>query len=89
MKTLLIGALIAGAATSAFAADLPAPQAAPAPVHAPPAFSWTGVYFGVNGGFAWANANNGSFGSLSGGEFGGTVGGNYQMGQFVLGAEGD
>ncbi len=88
MKTLLIGALLAGVAASAFAADLPPQTAAPAPSYVPQ-FTWTGVYFGVNGGFGWANTNNGSFGGLFGGEFGGTVGANYQMGQIVLGAEGD
>ena len=90
MTRLLIGALLAGVATSAVAADLPAYKAAPAPaVYAPPPFSWTGVYFGVNGGYGWASTNSNSFGNPSGGFVGGTVGANYQMGQFVFGAEGD
>ena len=59
-----------------------------APAYAAP-FTWTGVYFGVNGGLGWANTSNSSFGNLTGGAFGGTVGGNVQMGQFVVGAEGD
>jgi outer membrane immunogenic protein len=89
MTKFLIGALLAAAATSAVAADLPAPSSAPAPVYAQPQFSWTGVYFGVNAGLGWAGTNNGSFGGLSGGEFGGTVGANYQMGPLVFGVEGD
>jgi len=89
MTRFLIGALIASVATSALAADLP-PRQAPyaAPAYAAP-FSWTGVYFGVNGGAGWASTNNNSFGGLSGWTFGGTAGANYQMGQFVIGAEGD
>lgn len=90
MTRLLIGALLAGVATSAVAADLPTYNAAPAPaVYVPPPFSWTGVYFGVNGGYGWASTNSNSFGNPSGGFVGGTVGANYQMGQFVFGAEGD
>jgi len=43
-------------ASSALAADLPTPPPAPPPVPAPvpaPAFSWTGFYVGVHGGYAW------------------------------------
>jgi len=90
MTRHLIGALLAGVATSAVAADLPTYNAAPAPaVYVPPPFSWTGVYFGVNGGYGWASTNSNSFGNPSGGFVGGAVGANYQMGQFVFGAEGD
>ncbi len=90
MTRFLIGALMAGVATSALAADLPSRQAVPysAPAYAPP-FTWTGVYFGVNGGGGWASTSNGSFGNLSGWTFGGTAGANYQINQFVIGAEGD
>ena len=89
MTRFLFGALMAGVATSAFASDLPPRQAAPyAPAYVAP-FSWTGVYFGVNGGGGWASTSNNSFGGLSGWTFGGTAGANYQMGQFVIGGEGD
>ncbi len=90
MNRILIAALMAGVATTALAADLPTRKAvAPyAPAYIPP-FTWTGVYFGVNGGGAWASTSNNSFGSLSGWTFGGTVGGNYQINQFVVGVEGD
>jgi outer membrane immunogenic protein len=89
MTRFLIGALVAGVATSALAADLPyRPEAPYAPAYVAP-FTWTGVYFGLNAGYGWASTSNDSFGSLSGGAIGATVGGNLQMGQFVVGAEGD
>ncbi len=89
MMRLLIGALLASVATSAVAADLPSPNTAPPPSYYPPAFSWTGFYLGVNGGYGWGSTNSNSFGNASGGFAGGTVGGNFQIGQFVVGAEGD
>jgi outer membrane immunogenic protein len=70
-------------------------------VNAPPpppvlVFSWTGFYIGANIGGAWANNrladtllltnfnnNNGAF--IGGGQ----VGGNYQIGSFVIGGEWD
>jgi outer membrane immunogenic protein len=85
-------------ATSAEAADLvaPAPVYKAPPAYVPP-FSWTGFYIGGNVGVGWSqgnvtddffglnltNSNNASF--LGGGQ----VGGNYQIGQFVIGAEAD
>ncbi|HEY1945057.1 MAG TPA: outer membrane protein [Roseiarcus sp.] len=90
MKKFLLAALLAGVATSAFAADLPTRKAppAPAPVYMPPVFTWTGFYVGVNGGGAFANGGR-DFGDPDGGEVGGTVGYNYQLGQIVLGVEAD
>ena len=102
MKRILIaGALALAAGGQALAADLPPgppPPRAPAtyvPVPVP-IFSWTGVYIGVNGGYAFGDSNwsdpiLGSTGNFSTDGFlvGGTLGGNYQWGQFVLGIEGD
>ncbi len=102
MKRILIaGALALAAGGQAFAADLPPgppPPRAPA-TYAPvpvPVFSWTGIYIGVNGGYSFGTSNwsppgfipTGNF-DTSGYLFGGTLGGNYQWGQFVLGIEGD
>jgi outer membrane immunogenic protein len=91
MKRLLLAALLAGVASAAVAADLPYRKAAPAPAPAyiPPVFSWTGFYAGLNGGWGAATGGGGDFGSASGGLVGGTLGYNYQIGQFVIGAESD
>lgn len=81
----------AGAAT---AADLSRPAPVPyypkAPIMAP-AYNWTGLYFGINGGGAFGTSvwdRNGSR-DISGGLVGGTIGYNYQAGQAVFGLEGD
>ncbi len=93
MKKILTAALLASVASSAFAADLPSRKGPPpAPMYAPPVFSWTGFYVGVNGGYGTGNFDNlgGTvFGDPSGGLVGGTVGYNYQINQFVVGLEGD
>jgi outer membrane immunogenic protein len=92
MKKILIGALLAGVATSAFAADLPTRKAPPPPYVPPPIFTWTGAYVGVVGSYGWGSMhgpNSGIFEDPDGG-FGGITGGyNYQIGQFVMGLEGD
>jgi outer membrane immunogenic protein len=91
MKKILIGALLAGVASSAFAADLPTRKAPAAPYIAPPIFTWTGYYIGINGGGAWGSMEHsaGIFSDPSGGLIGITTGYNYQMNQFVIGFEGD
>ncbi len=65
-----------------------------------PVYNWGGIYWGINGGYGfgdskWTDPNNfsalgstGSF-STSGYVVGGTLGVNYQMDAFVIGAEGD
>jgi outer membrane immunogenic protein len=89
----LIGVVaLAGAAT---AADLGQPQPVPyypkAAVFAPPPFSWTGFYVGINGGGGFGTSSWDTTGSrnISGGVVGGTVGYNYQFGPWVTGLEGD
>ena len=91
MKKILIGALLASVASSAFAADLPTRKAPPVPYVAPPIFTWTGFYIGVNGGGAFSSLSNsgGVIKAPSGGFGGVTYGYNYQIGQFVTGIEGD
>ncbi len=92
--TLYIGLLVAAMATPSFAADLPRPSYK-APIYTAPAFSWTGFYLGINGGYAWGDADIsnslGSFttGSTNGEMFGVTLGYNLQTGYWVWGLEGD
>lgn len=100
-RLVAAGAAVCGAAvfavSAASAADLP-PRPQPvykAPAYvAPAAYSWSGFYLGINGGGAFGRSGfdgfppTGGF-NTSGGLLGGTVGANWQMGQIVLGLEGD
>jgi len=97
-----LSSLLLGTTLAANAADLPpappmAPRAPVAYIPAPPPFSWTGFYIGGNLGAGWGQGNvvdslfgvnftNGNQVSFVGG---GQVGGNYQIGSFVIGAEAD
>jgi outer membrane immunogenic protein len=61
-----------------------------------PVFTWTGIYIGINGGYGFGDSNWTAPGLGSTGNFntdgfliGGTLGGNYQWGQFVFGIEAD
>jgi outer membrane immunogenic protein len=95
----LIAAVGIGCANLAFAADLSRPPPpAPAPAYIPPAFSWTGFYFGGNLGGAWSSRNvtdtltgvNFNTGNSNGAFVGGgQVGFNYQFSNIVVGLEGD
>lgn len=76
------------------AADLPMVTKAPAKVVAQ---TWTGIYIGAYGGYAWANTGLGNATALlddgshvaDGGIAGGTLGANYQTGIWVFGVEAD
>jgi len=92
--TGMIAALLS-APLAAQAADLPAPTyKAPAYV-APAAPTWSGFYIGINGGYAFGDADiSNSFGdfttdSQDGWLIGATLGYNYQTGRWVWGIEGD
>jgi outer membrane immunogenic protein len=77
----------------AVAADLsltPLYKAAPPPVAVP--YDWSGFYLGVNGGGGWGHSHWGGTGTgfgVNGGQAGGTLGYNRQIGNFVFGVEGD
>ncbi len=74
-------------AGSANAADIPAPGPATAPVYVPPraaVYNWTGFYVGAMGGYGWTNSQGND---LKGGFAGGTIGGNLQFQNFVVGVE--
>ena len=99
-----IGLVLAGATLPAVAADLPAQIYTKAPAIYAPYYSWTGCYIGIEGGGNWGRTRSTATGnpdpaiaglpitgnsSLSGAIVGGTVGCNYQTGNFVLGIEND
>jgi outer membrane immunogenic protein len=100
MRHVFIAAVIAVAAVgSARAADLPMK----APAAEPVAYTWSGCYLGIEGGGNWGHGsetgvttnpatngqpiNNGV--NLSGGLVGGTIGCNYQVGNWVFSIEND
>jgi outer membrane immunogenic protein len=93
MKRLFVaGVALLALASTAAAADLPGPQPYyKAPAFVPPPFTWSGFYLGVNGGGAFGTSTWDTAGSIntSGGLVGGTIGYNYQINHFVIGAEGD
>ena len=85
------------------AADVPAAKVYKAPLKAAPAMpDWTGVYFGINAGYAWARSNWGLSTPLSAitpfrsdslqpdSSIGGVqIGWNWQSGPWLWGIEGD
>jgi len=92
-RATILAALLAGVSmSSATAADLGARPMAPA--YAVPAWSWTGFYLGINGGYGWGTGST-SVGGLSdsfdinGGFVGGQLGYNWQTGNVVFGVEVD
>lgn len=102
MRNPVVAALagaVALTAGSAFAADLAAPvapRAALAASYKSTPFNWSGLYFGVNGGYGTGTTNGDMFTSnfgqignygIAGGLLGGQVGFNHQSGNLVLGVE--
>jgi outer membrane immunogenic protein len=101
-KCLLMMAALFALGSSAFAADLPNVKGAL--IFTPPAFSWTGLYIGVQAGYQWGATNFDSnaatiqgqsfIGGLPGYDASGVVGGahlgyNWQVDEWVIGVEGD
>ncbi len=93
MKKIFLTSTILGAtamlalASGASAADLPRKSAPQQFVQPLPIFTWTGFYVGINGGYLFDTG--GSRQSGEGFSIGGTVGYNYQIGNIVVGLEGD
>ncbi|MFS8145683.1 outer membrane protein [Rhizobium sp. BR 249] len=93
MKLAIATTLVALVASTAFAAD--AVQDVPAaPVAAAPVFTWSGPYFGIDGGAAWLNGDFSAGGvsdsqDFNGGVFGGFAGYNFQFDSIVVGIEGN
>ncbi|MGU3536331.1 outer membrane protein [Methylobacterium sp. A54F] len=101
LKSIPAAAFGLAAATHALAADLPARQAPPL-LPLPPAFTWTGLYVGVNAGYAFRGGSgrfeDPTYGTVTGGRSGGGFAGGGQIGYnyqftpgsgFVLGVEAD
>jgi outer membrane immunogenic protein len=98
MKKILTAIVLVTSAGTASAADMP--QTAPytrAP-YASPAYNWTGFYIGAMGGYGWSDQVRATIGGLTvsassndlkGGFGGGTVGYNWQAGNWVFGIEAD
>jgi outer membrane immunogenic protein len=84
------GALAGAVAAADMTPRYPHQPYVKAPINSP-AFSWTGFYLGLNGGGGWGHSSWDRTGDLnpSGGVIGGTAGLNWQMGQVVVGIEGD
>ncbi len=86
---ILAAAMMLASSTACFAADI-----VEQPVAAP-AFTWTGPYFGIDGGAGWLNGDFSAGGAsvsedFNGGLFGGFVGYNWQLdNSIVLGVEGN
>jgi outer membrane immunogenic protein len=93
MKSISTGIVVIASllSTGAFAADLAPRPYTKAPPIADPGYNWTGFYVGINGGGAWGNSQWDGLNKfdVSGGMIGGTIGYNWQVGQIVVGAEGD
>ncbi len=100
-RLLISGAALVAMTGSLLAADLPTRQPPPV-LPPPPAWSWTGVYIGVDGGYGGDRIRSRAFdsgtgvsaqtsASSSGFLAGGQVGFNYQFptSNFVLGLEAD
>jgi outer membrane immunogenic protein len=88
VKFILVVLTLAGSVSAAVAADVLPPAPAAPPVYRPPpaspAYNWSGFYIGAMGGYGWSS-NSGN--DLKGGFVGGTIGGNAQFGNFVVGGE--
>src|SRR5580704_4070341 len=88
MKSVLVVLALVASVSAAVAADVLPPTPAPPPVYRPPpvapVYNWTGFYIGAMGGYGWSTSQGVDF---KGGFAGGTIGGNAQFGNFVVGGE--
>lgn len=99
MKTRMIltgiaAAILLTAPLAAQAADLGRPRYEAPPPYVVPPSGWSGLYIGLNAGYMWGKAKwSGGAGifnvSPDGFIGGGTLGYNFQAGEWVLGLEGD
>jgi outer membrane immunogenic protein len=78
-----LAATLVAAPVAAQAADAGRPPSYRAPI--PYFYDWSGFYVGAHIGGGWTGGDDGQSGLVGGGQFGW----NYQVGQWVLGVEGD
>ena len=96
LKTLFASvAVLAVSGGAVLTADAPVrPPVGKAQMVSAPLFNWSGLYYGVSGGYGWGSsrhndpAGSGSF-DVDGWMLGGTAGYNWQSGPMVFGLEGD
>ena len=95
-KSLAAALLVGVSSTAAMAADLPSRKVAPAYVAPAPIFTWTGLYVGLQAGYAWDRVSlDNTFAAFpltakrDGFVGGGHIGYLYQTGPAVFGLEGD
>jgi outer membrane immunogenic protein len=94
-KVVLFSVAVAAIAGPAFAGDLPSIKETPVYLAPGPAFSWSGLYIGLQAGYAWATDydNQVGVGKTKGAEHafvgGGHAGYNLQVNSLVFGLEGD
>ena len=98
MKKLLLSCLLLVVPCIGFAADALPPAPAPPPVYVPRVYDWTGLYIGLNAGYGSANVSTTATllgvratdsETLKGVVGGVQLGGLWQWGYAVFGAEGD
>lgn len=92
MLVAILGASMS--AGTSYAADITQPPEPAPAIEAVPTFVWTGGYVGLHGGGGWLNSDLSIPGDsvsrdLNGGIFGAFAGYNHQMGDWVIGIEGD
>lgn len=93
LKQIGLAAVMTAFATGAMAADPVFEEPAPLPPEQvfAPVYDWTGLYVGIQGGYAWTRLTepDGFEEDFDGGALGAHAGFNFQHGDFVYGIEGD
>jgi outer membrane immunogenic protein len=93
-RFLISTASLALLSSTALAADLPVYQPAPEAIATAAVYDWSGVYVGLQGGYAWGHDDYVVSGTpfdfdVDGAFVGGHVGANFQWSSFVAGIEAD
>ena len=94
LRLLASASAVALLSTAAYSADFPLPEEPIPEAVVVPAYDWSGIYLGLQGGWKFGEDDYEVTGAdtsfdVDGPMIGGHVGGNMQMGNFVFGVEGD